>query len=176
MTAGHASGGEALGGWPKSGGAGHVTHTRARLVGGRVCVDISIHLCLELNGQSLEECRLSDLSRENSRKLSFKRKAICSSFGDPCLTFNPCQKVYRDVQRRTNKGCKKLIFPGVRLAPVVLSDLFSFLLCLFVQCVIPFKKLITFYHISSQNTSARSMWLDPISGKVWKIHLTLSFA
>lgn len=48
---------------------------------GRVCVcvcggvDISlcvcVHLCLELNGQSLVECRLSDLSRENTSKLSF---------------------------------------------------------------------------------------------------------
>lgn len=82
-----------------------MTHTRlrAQLVGGGcVCggVDIvCVHLCLELSGQSLEECRLSDLGRENAGKFSFyfvgesrKVKASCSSFGDSCLTFNPCQK------------------------------------------------------------------------------------
>lgn len=49
MTAGHASGGggEALGGWPKSGGAGHVTHTRlrAQLVGGG-CVEEDTNMCV----------------------------------------------------------------------------------------------------------------------------------
>lgn len=57
-----------------------MTHTRLRpqLVGGGcVCVQkggyrhVCVHLRLELSSQSLEECRLSDLSRENTGKLSF---------------------------------------------------------------------------------------------------------
>ncbi len=108
----------------------HVTHTglRAQLVGGGcvhvcvcvcvcVCVDIStcVHLCLRQYGQSLEECRLSDLNRENADKLSFllgqsrKRKAGCSSFGESRLNIQPPAKKskrYRGVRRQTGAETK----------------------------------------------------------------------
>lgn len=36
---------------------------------GGMDIGMCVHLCLELSSQSLEECRLSDLSRENTGKI-----------------------------------------------------------------------------------------------------------
>lgn len=73
------------------GGAGHVTHTRRGTGGG--CEDVSVHL--RLDDQSLEECRLSNLSRENRRIERFLRVNV-----PVCLTLKLCQEV-KHTHRQT---------------------------------------------------------------------------